>query len=365
MKISLEKSAAKPPDGVYWVIVPTHAIGVLKQMRSKMSRDGLEDLVSSIREVGQINPGIVVGLSPTEADKYLRLIDEMWGTEYKLADFEPVCLEEFANDFYLFLVAGHRRLESVKLIPLGTFYCQLRLETNFSKALVLQFQENLHEAVPHDDEARFLTFLWRQEKSMKKGLTLVKFARKLGKKPEAVRRAIRFTSLPVIVQKLILPSQEFKKGIGFGILCELARLQEARQTFGKPYSEQDLIHLAYVLVVQQKTAKAAATWVTAQIQELEGQGNMFELSIQEAVDSARRTVGSGLEHAVRVGGEHMRTIARMHNDGGVRKVVSGSAVNAVTNATKLTKELAPKIIEGIKGARNAPKARTALKNFGT
>lgn len=330
-----------------------------------MSRDGLEDLVSSIREIGQINPGIVVGLGQTEADKYLRLIDEMWGTEYKLKDFEPVRLEELADDYYLFLVAGHRRLESVKLVPLDAFYCQLRLETNFSKALVLQFQENLHEAVPHDDEARFLTFLWRQEKSMKKGLTLAKFARKLGKKPEAVRRAIRFTSLPVIVQKLILPSQEFKKGIGFGILCELARLQEVRQKMNKAYSEQELIHLAYVLVVQQKTAKAAATWVTAQIQELQGQGNMFELSIQDAVDSARRTVGSGLEQVIRVGSAHMQTVARMHHDGGIKKVASGSAVNAVTNAINTVSDLAPKIIENISGARHAYIAREALKKVGT
>ena len=120
-----------------------------------------------------------------------------------------------------------------------------------------------------------------------------------------------------------------------------------------------------MLVVQQKTAKAAATWVTAQIQELQGQGNMFELSIEEAVHSARRTVGTGLEQTVRIGSEHMRTVARMHRDGRIGKIASGSTVNAVTNAINTVTDLAPKIVENIRGARHAPTARDALKKIGT
>lgn len=361
MEISLEQYAARPPKEVYDLYLPPQVIGVLQQVRTKMTKESLDDLATSIKVIGQQAAGIAIGLTEQEATKYLEEINDLWGTGYQLEDYEPVYFSELASSFYVFLVAGHRRLLAVKSLEISSYLCRLHLHVEFVDAFNMQFHENVHKEVPLDDEARFLTFMWRKQKSMDDGLSLAEFSRRHGKNPDAVRRSIRFTSLPISVQKLMLPSNEFKKGIAFGILCELARLQEMRQANGKPYGEQELIKLAYVLVVQQKTAKAAAVWVTTQIQELKGQGNMFELSIEDAVDGARRSVGTGLEYAVRVGGEHLRTIARMHSDGGVRKVTSGSAVNAVTNTINLATDLAPKIVENIKGARHAPIAREALK----
>ncbi len=364
-EISLEQSAARPPAGVYDLYLPPQAIGVLQQVRTKMTREGLDNLMASIKEIGQKTAGIAIGLTRQEAEKYLKQANDLWGTDYRLEHYEPVYFKEFGDNFYLFLVTGHRRLVAVKKLDIGSYFCQLHMQVQFLDAFILQFHENIHEEVAKDDEARFLTVMWRKQKSMNDRLSLAEFARQHGKTSEAVRRAVRFTSLPVSVQKLVLPSEEYKKGVAFGILCELARLQEARQTKDKPYTEQDLVHLAYVLVVQQKTVKAAAMWVSAQIQELQGQGNMFELSIQHVVDGARRSVASGLEYDVRIGSEHMRAIARMHKDGGIRKVASGAAVNAVTNAVNLTTKLAPEILDGIKGARHAPIAREALKKVGT
>ena len=365
MEISLVASAAKLPRDVYDLHLPTNVIGVLQQVRSRMTRDGLEHLMASIKEIGQKTAGVVIGLSAEEASKYLRQVNDLWGTSYSVEEFEPVYFLELNGHFYLFLVTGHRRLAAVKKLDIGTYLAELHLQIRFLDAFILQFHENIHEEVAKDDEARFLTVMWRKQKSMNSRMSLAEFARRHGKTPEAVRRAVRFTSLPVSVQKLVLPSEEYKKGVAFGILCELARLQEARQAKDKPYGEQDLIRLAYVLVVQHKTTKAAAMWVSAQIQELQGQGNMFELSIQHVVDGARRSAASGLECNIRVGSEHMRAIARMHKDGGIRKVASGAAVNAVTNAVNLTTKLAPEILDSIKGARHAPTAREALKKVGT
>lgn len=360
-ELSLKALAARPPEGTYWVRIPPETIRVLRQMRTKMSTEGLEELALSIKQSGQINPGIVVGLARSEAAKYLNLINEMWGAGYKVDDFAPVFIKELRNEYHLFLVAGHRRLKAVELGGVKSFYCQLHVSMNFSRALMLQFQENLHEAVPPDDEARFLTFFWREEKSAKQKLTLAEFARKMGKKPEAVRRSVRFTALPVSVQKLVLPSQEFKKGVAFGILCELARLQEARVTGGKGYDGPELMRLAYVLVVQQKTAKNAAEWVSKQIHELNGQGTIFELSIDDALEGARKTARTDLEQAVRTGVEHLRRVGRIHEQGGVGRVASGSTANAVVAAVALTKDIAPQIVEGVKGARHAPIAREAIK----
>lgn len=363
MELNIEKCITWPPEGVYDLNLPPQTIGVLQQVRTKMTREGLDNLMASIKAIGQKTPGVVVGFTEQEGREYLRQINDLWGTDYRLEDFEPVYFDDLdGNVYYLFLVTGHRRLVVVKNLEIGFYFCQLHLRVKFLDAFILQFHENIHEEVARDDEARFLTVMWRKQKSEDEALSLAEFARRYGKRPDVVRHAIRFTSLPISVQKLMLPSEEFKKGVAYGILCEMAHLQEERQAKGKPYGEQELLNLAYVLVAKLKTVKAVAAWVREQIKELNGQDSMFELSIEDAVDDARRSVVSGLEDAVRTGGEHLRAIARMHSAGGIRKVPSGSAVNTVTRTIDLVTTLAPEIVEGIRGARHAPKAREALKS---
>ena len=360
-KISLVSCAATPPENVFLVnISPTH-IHVLRQMRGKRSVEGLEELAAAIKESGQLNPGIVVALPESAARSYLRRINEMWGTTYSLSGFSSVFVEEMGEEMYLFLVAGHRRLDSVIRVGVDHFYCYLRMETSFSKALHLQFQENLHEQVPPDDEARFLSLFWREEKEIKPSITLARFAKSLGKRPETVRRSIRFTILPITLQKLVLPSKEFKKGVAFGILCELARLQEECVANGKPYSEHDLIQLAYVAVTRYKTVKAVSAWVTALIRELEGQNTMFELSIQEVAEGARSSVASGVEKVIRAGQQHLATVARFHDGGHVDRIASQAAVNAVNGTLALVSDTAPRIIEGLKGGKGAQKVRREVE----
>lgn len=360
MDISLEKMAARPPRGTYDVSLPRGCIGVLHQMRTRMSLVGMSELTDSIRAMGQQMAGLVVALNRRAAQAYIRNINMMWGTNYQLKQFTPVFIQEYAAEFYLFMVAGHRRFKAVELAGLDVFYCRLHFESSFAQALLLQYHENVHEQVPPDEEARFITLFWREEKRKVPSLSLARFARSLGKKPEVVRRSIRFTSLPVRVQALVLPSNEFKKGIAFALLCELARLQEARVEAGKPYSETELIQLAYVLVAECKTVKKAAAWVTERVCVLQGQTEMFELSVEEAAHGSRRTVSTLLEGTVRSGEEHLRVIARLHESGEVPKVASGAAAAAVTRTIEVARDLAPQIVEGIKGARGARSVRRAV-----
>lgn len=363
-KLSLAKCAATPPKNVFLVNAPIDCVNVLQQMRGKMSEEGIDELVMSIKSVGQMSPGIVVALPAKAAKLYLKRINEMWGISYKLSQFKSVYLEELAAECYLFVVAGHRRRLAVVKASIGFFYCYVRLETSFSMALQLQFQENLHEQVPSEDEARFLSLSWREEKASKPTLTLATFARRLGKRPESVRRSIRFTVLPISVQKLVLPSQSFKKGIAFGLLCELARLQEARVLKNKGYSETELVHLAYVIVTQQKTVKAAGAWVTKQIEELEGQETMFELSIQDGLQDSKRRVASGMEKTMQAGQQHLQMVARMHESGQINRIASDGAVAAVVRTLDVARNMAPKILDGLKGARGVGKARKAVEAVG-
>lgn len=360
MKVSLKAMTALPPEGTHDVNLPRAIVGVLRQMRSRQSVTGLSDLADSIRAVGQQSSGLAVALNARAAQKYLRSINEMWGTRYRLAQFTPIYIEEKHEWFYVFLAAGHRRFKAVEMAGRKTFYARLHFQNSFSDAMLLQYHENVHEQVPPDEEARFITLFWREAKKKNAELSLTAFARSLGKKPEAVRRSIRFTALPVQIQELVLPSNEFKKGIAYALLCELARLQEARIEAGKPFDESELMHLAYVLITQYKTAKRAAAWVSEQIRVLQGQGQMFELSIQEALVGAQQSAASQLETTVRAGEQQLRVVARLHTEGGVAKVASGAAVAAVGRTLEVAKDLAPQIVDGLRGARGATRVRQKM-----
>lgn len=361
MELKLSAIKADPPKGTVDVNLPLAYIGALQQMRSRMSLTGTEDLVASIKEVGQHTHAVIVALNRREASEYLQNINEMWGTRYRLSAFKAIYVVERKEELYFFLVAGHRRLKAVEMAELPTLYARLYFASSFHSALLMQYHENVHEQVPPDNEARFITLFWRKAKKANPDLPLAHFARSLGKKPEVVRRAIRFAALPIRVQELMLPNNQFKKGIAYGLLCELARLHEAHEEAEKPLSETDLMQFAYTLVAECKTVKRAAAWVSARIAVLNGQEELFELSAQEAALGARRTVSSGLERTVRVGGEHLRIVARLHADGTVSKVASGEAVATVQRTLELAGDLAPQIIEGLRGARGIGRARKALQ----
>ncbi len=351
--VSLVACAAVQPENSYLVNMPVGNIHVLRQMRDRRSDEGIQELAESIKDAGQIHPGIVVALPEDAARTYIKRINEMWGTSYKLSQFKSVFVKEVKCEIWLFVVAGHRRLHAVKEAKLKKFYCYVHMETSFSRALQLQFQENMHEAVHGDDEARFLTLFWREEKSADPTLSLAKFAKKLGKQPEAIRRSLRFTSLPVKLQKLVQPSAQFKKGIAFGILCEIAKLQEATEAKGKQCPESQLIRWTYFAVTYHKTVKRTAQWVNSMISELEGQGAMFELSAQDAVVSASSAVAKTLETTVRAGCQQLEIVARFHASGDVDKIASVGAVNTVHNTLDLVKRTAPQIIDGLKGGRGS------------
>lgn len=329
-------------------------------MRKTMLETSLQELADSIKDRGQINPGIVIAFTHDEAVKYLKQVNKLWGTHYNISHFRPVYITEKSKEFYLFLVAGHRRLKATQMAKLETFYCQLRFDNDFFQAITLQLQENYHEEVPPAEQAHFLAMMWRVQKEADVGLTLTKFAKGHNKSPDAVRRSVRFHSLPVKVQDLVLPSDKYKKGVAFGLLCELARWQEARIEKEKSFSEQELIYWAYTFVSRNLTVKKAAMFVTEQIKELNGQSAMFELSAQEAVDSSKKTVATGLEQTITTSSQHLQAVARFHESGAVDKVASQSAVSATEKAIRLITTTAPDIISGVRGGRGAGKVKTVL-----
>ena len=365
MKMSLKKQEATPPKGSVLVNLPLTMVSALKQMRATFSTASIEELAASLVSIGQLNYGIVVALLYDEALKYVATINKTWGTSFTLEKFHPVHVDEKELDFYFFIVAGERRYRACKHAKLPTYYCQLRFGMNFSDAVALQVQENLHEQVKQEEAAALFALLWRTQKGENPALTLQQFAKKLGKTLEAIRRSVRYMSLPVDVQALVLPNTQIKsKGVSYGILCELARLQEARVIYATAYNKNELIRLAYILVNNYKTIKAVSHYISQQIAQME-QGAQkgldgFELCLQEVVTETKKQVASGLEETLRNGEQHLERVAAFHKSRVIGKVTSGAAVTAVERVIATATELAPQIIRGIQGARGAAKVSRVL-----
>ncbi len=365
MKISLKKQEATPPKGSVLVNLPLTTISALKQMRATFSLASIEELAASLLSVGQLNYGIVVALLYEEALKYVGTINKTWGTSFTLEKFQPVHVDEKGQDYYFFIIAGERRYRACKHAKLPTYYCQLRFGMNFSDAVALQVQENLHEQVKQEEAAALFALLWRTQKGENSALTLQQFARKLGKTPETIRRSVRYMSLPVEVQALVLPNTQIQsKGVSYGILCELARLQEARVTYATAYDKNELIRLAYILVNNYKTIKAVSHYISQQIAQME-QGNQdgldgFELCLQDIVIETKKQVATGLEETLRTGEQQLVRVAAFHSSPVIGKITSSAAVTAVGRVMTTARELAPQIIKGVKGARGAGKVSRSL-----
>lgn len=361
--ISLTRHAAVLPSHTFLMRIPHEHINVLHQIRMRMNPDRFETLVASIRDQGQQTPGRVIALLEKNAKEYLSEINQLWGTRYDYRQFRPVAIEERPKKkFYLFLIAGHRRLHAVRQLGIPVYYCELHFQADFRQALLAQFHENEHEEVSPDDQARFLGYKWRQDKTKNPHLTLSAFARQYSRTPEAIRKMLRFISLPPRVQALVHGDERMAKrtSTNYGILCELARLQEAATACGRPYSEDYLVNLAYAFVAKRKDVKATAHEVTMLIRELEGQRSMWDLTEQDILRSAERSAITGLEEAVRVTTSHMERVARFHENGVVHKIASPAMVAAVTRGASLIAESAPRIVEGIRGARGASEAKKAI-----
>lgn len=357
MRISLEKSRATPPNGVALVHLPIESIGVLRQMRKTFLPESITDLADSLRHSGQLNPGIVVALEKEQAVSYISSINQTWGTSYRIEDFSKSYIPEKKKSFFFFLVAGERRYRGCKAATINKYYCQLRFGMSFSDAVSLQAQENLHEAVSHDEAASMFALLWRTEKKANPNLTIAAFAKRVGKSQDAIRKAVRFMNLPIAIQELVLPNNEFKKGVPYGILCELARLQEAYTEHKVALTVLELKQYAYAFVAQQKTVKATSLLVSEYVEQLirakHGERPLFDLSLQDVVEGTKRHLATGLEQTLRTGTAHLRAVARFHEDPHIGKVASEGAVQGVSRTLETANELAPQIVEGIRGARGA------------
>lgn len=261
-------------------------LNVLSQVRQTMNDDDIRELAESILAQGQYTPGVVVALTPTEVELYVSEINEWSGKEHKAHWLTKTVLD--GEEFYLIVVAGHRRLQACKIAMqllasgqytserfVGEYLCDIHFGLSVDQALAVQFHENRHQPVPIHEEVAAAWRTWRFLRKRDPRLTVTAFAKTIGRTPSWVRNMLRFCDLPESAQRLIEPNGHTSR-VSYQLLVQHARLLEAERKCGNEYSEQE-VHAAIMgLVVNRVSAKRYAKIVSSRIRDLEeGQGDFL------------------------------------------------------------------------------------------
>jgi hypothetical protein len=225
------------------------SIIVLPQPRQKF--ENIPELGNDLAQKGLLHPPTIAEFTENGFWQYLRTINQLWGTRFRLKQFRSQTIK--GRNRYYVLLAGERRLRACKY--LWETGCEVCRETNFKlkpgecfrkhfrkekirinlcrgisalPALFLQLSENTHMAIPPEDEAYVYDMLFRLIKGINTTYTLKHFALQVGRSPQTVSNALRYCRLPASIQRAV------KTGlIPYGIAIELARLQQNGETLAQ------------------------------------------------------------------------------------------------------------------------------------
>ena len=222
--------------------IPLAAVDVLPQPQQTFEQ--IEELAEDIASKNLLNPPVVAEFGRSACQKYLNVINALWKTNFQISDLTKTTHE--GKKRWFILLAGERRFRACQYLwQNGCENCQARFDKepegrcfrrHFGSAkidvrlcqditpisaLFLQFSENTHMRVPPHQEAQAYMQLFSLLRQVDEKYPLARFARNVGRSPEAIRNALRFCELPIRIQRMV------EKGmIIYGIAVEIARLSE-------------------------------------------------------------------------------------------------------------------------------------------
>jgi len=233
-------------------LVPFDQVNVLPQGRKTFDEDELHNLSDSIAEEGLIQPPLIIRFDPEAAEKYLFVINGLWGTKIRLENLKPTIQQ--SNDtnspsdpVYYILVAGERRYRSMKILQsVGCSECQetygegncynrhfaehpdmleARVGENVApiQAIYRQASENIHNSLPPHEEADYYHHIFTLVKIARPDYPLAKFAKKVGRSESKVRDSLRYTNLPPDIKSAVEEGH-----LAYGMAVEIARMAELK-----------------------------------------------------------------------------------------------------------------------------------------
>ena len=218
------------------------SVNVLPQPRQTF--EYIDDLAEDIARKNLLNPPVVAEFGRSTCQQYLDVINVLWKTDFQISD---LTVSKYQGKMRWFvLLAGERRFRACRHLwqngcetcrekhgqepegrcfrrHFGSSKIDVRLCQEIApiSALFLQFSENTHMRVPPHEEAQAYIQLLKLLRQVDDKYPLARFARNVGRSPEAIRNAVRFCELPIKTQQMV------EKGIVvYGIAVEIARLME-------------------------------------------------------------------------------------------------------------------------------------------
>lgn len=284
-------------------------LNILPQTRSVYTQEGIEELATSIERVapgGSVTYELInepTVLMYDDIDSLRRFLDN-YNAFHSLA----VTLDELkvSTDGDVQIVdAGHRRDKAMEFLcnqngaplELSTVPCKVLVNPSFFDALSLQLRENVYERPPLYDEARAIAKHFEQLKldSPGKMPSQAKCARDLGFKETKVREALKFASLPDVVQlEVVAGNITYGNAVLMGTLGEYLG-KKYTVKYAEEYSmsepvrslERDIIDglMAVVNTIKRKLLKGAPAKqkediILAHIRTIKGELNYDSLLFQ-------------------------------------------------------------------------------------
>lgn len=289
-QFSLYQNEYKRED-FFLVKINPNLISVLRQTRTQMTNEGIEDLCSSIKEGGQKTPGDIYAFDAFQAELYLNKVNELWNMDYDIRNFAQCYIPEKSKSFYLFLVAGHRRLKACLSLNVD-YLANIHFNKTFEDAIRWQLEENLHEEVPLPDLINSATAFWILLKKRNKKLTLSEFAKKhVHKSVSWLSNALKFIRLPIRVQELIKKT-ETQKGVSYSIMLEFAKLYDFSINKGKVMEEELLVSFIHHCLSHKYNLSKVKEFCEIKREEIEGQQGLFSLIVEEINNGTLRAIRS-------------------------------------------------------------------------
>lgn len=277
-------------------------INVLAQPRKTF--EDITELADDIAEHGQLHPMVVARFTAPVCGQYLALLNRLWGSSFALRRLRG-CKSSRGVVYYV-LLAGERRYRALSLLwqrgcstcrdtygknePPGTCFArhfgrrrdtvEVRISTRMAPlpALFLQLSENTHVRVPPHEEAKAYTLLYRLLRQADTSFTVAAFARKVGRSPETIRHALRFSGLPLDIQRTV------EKGyLPYGMALELTRLAVAG------VKRNVLEYWKLRAITERRTVEQFRELVTGYLAHLRnGDGDLFGPHTETELAAARR-----------------------------------------------------------------------------
>ncbi len=194
--------------------IPYPLINRVAQVRKTFSTEGMDELKRAMRlttaqnddNIELLHQLTVVELDEGQCERYLRLLNRLWGSNHAVEELVP-------NDrgmFYV-LISGERRDRAVGEIieeegwdPWGVrVAANVRHDLSLFEAVLLQQAENTHERPPAQEEAASIQLLYELAIDEGEVTSMADYIKVSPYKEGKVRDAFRYFELPSIVHDMV------------------------------------------------------------------------------------------------------------------------------------------------------------------